>query len=205
MFLMSDIRTKLLLGTTISAVTIMFVMASGVNIFANDTSASEKGFAINGHVTVLAVHPDGSTSYSQTDNVILGSGKTLAATQLFDASAGGASLAEAFNCVALGKDATVDTTTSALTDPMIATVPQCDTDGIANPVQGITGGVGEEITIIPPDFTILAADAGTITEVILGQAIAGFQLTGVLSHVDITDVTVATNTLLTITYTVTVD
>lgn len=197
---MSDIRTKLLLGTTISAVTIMFVMASGVNIFANDTSVSEMSFPIIGHVTVLAVNPDGSTSYIQTDNALLGAGKTLAAIQLFDGSASGAALGEAFNCIALGNDGSVDVTTSTLTDPLTNTPAACDTDGIDQTQAGVDGGGNAEIIELEIPFTIGTGDAGLVTEVILGQAANTQQLTGVLSHVDITDVPVAVGTVITITY-----
>ena len=200
MFLMSDIRTKLLLGTSISAVAMMFVMASGVDIFANDTSASETSFPIIGHVTVLAVNPDGSTSYIQTDNALLGGGKTLAAIQLFDGGTGGAALAEAFNCIALGNDGTVDVTTAVLTNPLTNTPAACDTNGLDVTQAGGNGGGNAEIIELIVPFTIGAGDAGAITEVVLGQVAVAQQVTGVLSHVDITDVPVAVGTIITITY-----
>ena len=119
---------------------------------------------------------------------------------MFDGGVGGAALGEAFNCIALGKDTTVDTSTATLTNPMAATAPLCETDGLTVTTPGQDGGGDAEIIELIEAFTIDAADAGVITEVILGQTINAFQLTGVLSHVDITDVPVAENTIWTITY-----
>ena len=79
--LMSDIRTKLLLGTSIGAVTMMFVMAAGID-FSNDANVTEMGVPIMGHATVMAIHPDGSAQYAQGDNEIMGEGKDIAAKEV---------------------------------------------------------------------------------------------------------------------------
>jgi len=66
---MSDISAKLLLGTIIGAITMMFVMASGF-AFSSDVATTEKYIPMMGHATVMAVNPDGSVSYAQGDNAI---------------------------------------------------------------------------------------------------------------------------------------
>ena len=196
---MSDIRTKILLGTSISAIAIMFVMASGVGIFANDTSVSETSFLVNGHVTVLAIHPDGSTSYSQSDNLILGSGKTLASDQLFGLAATGP-----FRCIGLGSSNAVDESLAGLSTEMIVSQVVCDGDGVDQTQAGVTNGDSEIVDVVV-GFTIAAVDAGSITEVTLSSGGGGSTTpVNVISHVDITDVPVADQTQLIITYSLTV-
>ena len=68
---MSDIRTKLLLGTSISSVTIMLFMAAGFATNTTELFTTELILPLNGHVTVMAVNPDGTVSYAQGDNFIL--------------------------------------------------------------------------------------------------------------------------------------
>ncbi len=55
---MSDIRTRILLGTSISAITIMFVMAAGLSTVTSEASVNDKSFGLNGHVTIMAVNPE---------------------------------------------------------------------------------------------------------------------------------------------------
>ncbi len=188
---MSDIRTKLFLGTSIGALAMIFVMAAGVDAFDTKTTTASQPIGLQGHVTVMAVHPDGSISYAQGDNAIITAGLDFAAAQLFGGAAN-----DAFDCIRIGTGAggtgddiqgTMGATATAL--------QQCDT--AANDVVD-TGTDGQ--VDLDADFTMLADDltdgSVTISEAILENA-AG----NVLSHVALaTDVTANLGTVVTITY-----
>jgi len=207
---MSDIRTKLLLGTSISAVTMMLVMAAGFATNTNEIFTTELILPLNGHVTLMAINPDGSVSYSQGDNVIFGSGKDLAASALYDSNAG--SRADAFVCIGLGEEvfANVDETDKGLTVPLGTTLVQCsgavptaNTGG----GDGTGAGLGNKVDIIV--VTTIAAGEGTttITEVALSNAggvtsgNAAF-IAGVLSHIKLAGgIDVVEGTEITVTYT----
>jgi len=201
---MSDIRTKLLLGTSIGAVTMMLFMASGI-ISTNDSIATTQTFPMFGHVEVLAVHPDGSSSYSQGDNLILGEGKDRAGAFLYDpAGAPGP-----FVCIGMGDAGTVVESDDGLT-AALATFVKCDTTTNAS-AGGVDGGAGAgsvavvEVVMPAIDADDLTNGAGLVTEVALGSGGgASVAITGVLSHIDLAvNVPVVLNTIVTITYTMT--
>lgn len=200
---MSDIRTKLLLGTSISAVAMMFVMVSGFDLSSNETVVSLSGFPINGHVTMLVVNPDGSTSYAQSDNVIQGAGKDLAASALYDPNGG--SRADAFVCIGLGESGAVDDSTQALTDAFDFTNVVCSGDVPTAVQAGLNGATPNQVNVTAVFINLDGTT--TVTEVALSNAgggglpsTAAFNA-GVLSHVDIADVDVVAGTEVTVTFT----
>ena len=154
--LMSDIRTKLLLGTSIGAVTMMLFMVSGF-ITTNDSTATTQSFPMFGHVEVLAVHPDGSASYSQGDNLILGEGKDRAGSYLYD---GVGAAAGPFVCIGMGDSGAVNESDDGLTAAM-DTFVKCSTTANAS-AGGVDGALGDGSvsTIIVAMPAIVAGDFG---------------------------------------------
>lgn len=207
--LMSDIRTKLLLGTSISAVTMMLVMAAGFATNTNEISTSELILPLNGHVTVMAINPDGIISYAQGDNFIFGSGKDLAASALYDPNAG--SRAAAFVCVGLGEEAfaTVTESDKALTSALGTTNVVCSTAVPTANVSGVDGaGVGNKVDIIVATTIAVGEGTTTITEVALsnagggGLASAAAFTNGAISHIKLAaGIDVVEGTEITVTYT----
>jgi len=203
---MSDIRTKLLLGTSISSVTIMLFMAAGFATNTNEIFTTGLILPLNGHVTVMAVNPDGTVSYAQGDNLIFGTGKDLAASALYDDSG---TRANPFVCVGLGEAGTPVEATKGLTGALGTTNVVCST---VAPTANISGadaaGVGNKVDVVV--VTTIAAGEGTttITEVALSNAgggglasAAGF-IAGVISHINLaTNVDVVEGTEITVTYT----
>lgn len=202
--LMSDIRTKLLLGTSIGAVTMIFVMAAGID-FSNDANVTVQSFPIMGHVEVLAVNPDGSTTYVQSDNEIVGVGKDRAAIELFSTQTG------PFICVGAGTSGTVVETLSGLSTPLATTLVVCDGTGGAQTQAGQDSAGNSQGNQRTVAATITIIDGTqTLTEVALSNAGgAGLMNTGaftggVLSHVDLAqNVDVVEGTEVTITFTMT--
>jgi len=187
---MSDIRTKLLLGTTLASIAMIFVMAAGVDAFDTKATTAIQASGMNGHVTVMAVHPDGSISYSQGDNAIIAGTLSIAQTQLHDGDT--ASAAGAFECINIG---TGDGTTGDDVTPLTTTGQGCDVDGF-----NITNvGVGEIEVAFTIVLTDLTAGTVTITEATLENA-----ANDILSHVALaTPVPAVENTVVTVIYTMT--
>ncbi len=207
---MSDIRTKLLLGTSIGALAMMFVMAAGVDAFKTNTSVVEPG-QIMGHVTVLAVHPDGSMSYSQGDNFIQDLGIDAALIQLFDGTNAGGE----FDCMRIGNGTASDQAT--LNEELADLNITCDNSANVNAVSNIVTSPnsvnnGGSVDLVV-EFAALTADdmnqpssSNSITEALLmqddGATPGGTQTeSAVLSHVAITPVPVVESTVVTLTYT----
>ena len=199
---MSDIRTKLLLGTTIGALAMIFVMAAGVDSLKTNVSVVESNVPVLlGHVTVTAVHADGSMSYVQTDNVIQNLGRDAALLQLISGTGAGGE----FDCMRIG---TGDGSGVGIATPMITTSGQaCDTDNTSsNPIlAAANGGVasGNVVALFPDlvlaDLVTVAGVSVTVTEATLENG-AGV----VLSHVVLgTAITGNLNTAITINYTMT--
>jgi len=189
-------------GTSIALMTIALVWAMPVGM--DQASVNDIG-AIQGHVTVLAVHPDGTPYYySQGYNDIQFDGKNQAAARLWD-DAGGTGIG--INCVTLGLsgDANSDAQNGVVT--AAATGEQCgDTNPpAANDVTDTTAasaGQGAVTTIIT-EFAIAGGDDGlTITEVALSEPGGA----NTISRFLLADggVGVSTGTILTITYTMTI-
>ena len=194
------------MGTTIGAITMMFVMASGF-AFSSDVATTEKYLPMMGHATVMAVNPDGSVSYAQGDNAIFGDGKDLAGDRLYG---GGAA---AFTCIGMGDAGTPTPAVQQLTAPLTDTVATADTDGPSNPQAGADGAAnaGNFVDIIAVFPGIGAGDGTTsITEVALTNAgcTGALQATGalfndaMLSHITLANpVDVVEGTVVTVTYT----
>jgi len=190
---MSDIRTRLLLGTSLASIAMIFVMAAGVDAFDTKTTSAIQASGINGHVTVMAVHPDGSISYSQGDNLIVVASLTAAQKQIHDASTVAVGLV--FDCMRLGSgDGTGNDLVGAT--ELTATGQVCDDDSTMDVTGDGTGNLISTFTIAAGDLT---AGAVTISDVVLETA-GGT----VISHVALAaDVPAVLNTEVTITFSMT--
>lgn len=194
-------RAKILIGTTITSVALMFAAISGViPLGMNQANVSEVG-GIMGHVTMLAVHPDGTQQYVQGDNVILFEGKTVVASTLWnDGTTTG------FNCIQLGKSAAgpADDGDGGVLDAA-ATAVGCGDSGNANDsitVTTVAANGSPDITRITVEFTIDAGDdAKTINEVALRDDTGPTDLSRFILA---TGITVNTGTVLTVNYDMTV-
>jgi len=194
---MSDIRTKLLLGTSIGALAMIFVMAVGVDAFNTESTIAVQSGTLNGHATVMAIHPDGSISYVQTDNIIVDAGVDVAIDNLFDATA--AAAATPFDCIEMGSGA--GTSTTALDAALGAAGPICS-GAATNPVAAPNAAV-DIVSVFPALVAADMTDGGqttvTITEVVLENS-SGV----IISHVELTtDIGAVVGTIVTITYTMT--
>jgi len=197
---MSDIRTKLLLGTSIGALAMIFVMAVGFDTFDTKTGIAVQGTMLNGHITAIAVHPDGSMSYAQGDNAIQDTGLDPAASQLFDAGTAGAG--NVFDCIRIGTGSvagdplTIDTVMGAA-----ATALQVCGEGSTLVAGGDPGDIA-----ITADFTMLADDLidNGATTVTVTEAVLEDSGGNVLSKVDLAAGVLGNlGTTITITYTMT--
>jgi len=199
---MSDIRTKLLLGTTIGALAMIFVMAAGVDSLKSNVSVVESNIPVLlGHVTVTAVHADGSMSYVQTDNVIQNLGRDAALLQLISGTGAGGE----FDCMRIG---TGDGSGVGIATPMVTTSGQaCDTNNASsNPIlaaanAGVASGnvVATFPDLVLADLVTVAGVSVTVTEATLED-----QNSVVLSHVLLgTAITGNVGTAITINYTMT--
>jgi len=145
---MSDIRTKILMGTTISAVSVMLVMAVGMATVQNNVPTAGTALGLAGHFEIMVENPDGSASYAQGDNVVTGPGKNALAEDQFDGS--GAGQDGPYICTELGigtNDPTADDINSVLTD----TAEACDPDANGNcTFGGTTAGIqlGAQCSIV---------------------------------------------------------
>ena len=101
---MSDIRTKILMGTTISAVSLMLVMAIGVSSVQNSGTTAGTSLGLMGHFEIMVQNPDGSASYVQADNFINGAAKNNVGTALFE----GVALLQPNDCIILGTGTATD-------------------------------------------------------------------------------------------------
>ena len=152
--LMSDIRTKILLGTTISAVSVMLVMAVGMASVQANTPTETLGLA--GHFEVVVNNPDGTTYYSQGDNVVVGAGKQAVGDELFDGTA--VTSAGQFLCTILGTgtfSATGENLAGALGNTLVA----CDGDASGNCNNAGSATTSEVCTIVTS--AIIDDDTGT--------------------------------------------
>ena len=199
---MSDIRTKLLLGTTIGALAMIFVMAAGVDSLKTNVSVVESNVPVLlGHVTVTAVHADGSMSYVQTDNVIQNLGRDAALLHLISGTDAGGE----FDCMKIG---TGDGSGVGIATPMVTTNGQaCDTDNTSSnqilAADNTNVASGNVVALFPDlvltDLITVAGVSVTVTEATLENA-AGV----VLSHVLLgTAITGNEGTAITINYTMT--
>jgi len=145
---MSDIRTKILMGTTISAVSVMLVMAVGMATVQNNVPTAGTALGLMGHFEIMVENPDGTVSYAQGDNVVVGAGKNALAGDQFDGT--GATQSGPFICTELGtgtNDNTADDLNAVLTD----TDEACDASVTGNcGFGGTTAGaqLGAQCTII---------------------------------------------------------
>jgi len=200
---MGNMREKYLIGisgTSIALMTLALVWAMPLGVA--QTSINEIG-SISGHVTIMAIHPDGSMNYIQGDNVIQIDGKNAAANRLWDDTLATTGI----HCIALGLGAattpTADNVNGVATPAATANV--CGDDGpgasAVNHVASTTGN--PEITTIIAVFTIAAGDDGkTIDEVALEDSAGA----NTMSRFILADggVGVSENTLMTVTYTMTI-
>ena len=196
---MSDKRTKLLLGTSIGALAMIFVMAAGVDAFKTTTTMDSS--MLLGHVTIMAVNPDGSMSYVQTDNVIQNLGRDAALLHLISGTDAGGE----FDCMRIG---TGDGSGVGIATPMVTTNGQaCDTDNTSsNQILAAdkTNVASGNVVALFPDLVL--ADLVTVAGVSVTVTEATLENGGgvVLSHVVLgTAITGNVGTAITINYTMT--
>ena len=194
---MSDIRTKLLLGTSIGALAMIFVMAVGVDAFNTESTIAVQSGALNGHATVMAIHPDGSTSYVQTDNIIVDAGVDIAIQNLFDGTAIGVAIP--FDCIEMGSGAGTSTTGN---DADLTTAGAVCSGATSN-TQTAPGAAIDIVSVFPAlvstDMTDGPQTTVTITEATLENS-NGVNICHVLLG---SPVGAVVGTIVTITYTMT--
>ena len=198
---MSDIRTKLLLGTSIGALAMIFVMAVGFDTFDTKTGIAVQGTVLNGHITAIAIHPDGSMSYSQGDNAIVAAGLDNAATQLFDPAVSVAG--NVFDCISIGTGTLIGNGAD-IHIPMVNVLTAAQSCGGGSVL--VAGAPVGDIAITAV-FTMLATDLldNGATTVTVTEATLEDSGGTVLSKVDLAaGVTGNLGTEITITYTMTV-
>jgi len=197
---MGIMREKYLIGisgTSIALMTIALVWAMPLGM--DQASVNDIG-SIQGHVTLMAVHPDGTANYIQGDNVIQFDGKNAAANRLFDDTTNQLGI----HCIALGTGGATDPTNDDINGVVTpaATATECADDGAPNSITDTTAASAGQsaITDILIVFDIAAGDDGlTIDEVALEDSAGN----NAISRFILADggVGVSTNTVLTITYT----
>lgn len=206
---MSDIRTKLLLGTSIGALAMIFVMAAGVDVLNTETGIAAQSGKLNGHVTLMAVNPDGSMSYAQGDNVIIDTGKVFASQQLFNTTL--SSVANVFECIVMGSGTFAANGADTIGVALVTTGQACASTAAAGSKSITTAGALDapaetKITVVFPalvltDLITIADTSVTITEVVLERA-DGQDLSSVGLDADVVGVL---GTVVTIVYTMTLD
>jgi len=137
---MSDIRTKILMGTTISAVSLMLVMAIGISSVQNSGSIAGTSLGIAGHFEIMVVNPDGSASYVQADNFINGAAKTNVGNALFT----GATLNQPNDCIILGVG-TPDNASDGIATALTVTGTACSDDSAPNTGSINCNGLGDSV------------------------------------------------------------
>jgi len=204
---MGNMRTKYLIGTTITSLALMTAALVWALPLVDDKTSINELSGIYGHVTLMAIHPDGSAAYIQGDNAIQFEGSTAAASELWnDGGIAG------FNCITLGTDATAatdadstGTTDSGVLTPFTNTPQECGDDGGPNNSIDIDivakAGVKDQTSIIV-EFDVGALDDGKmLSEVSLDSPEGGN--TTMSRFVLATAVDVNTATVVTVNYTMT--
>lgn len=186
---MSDIRTKILLGTTISAVSVMLVFAVSFAAIQTNSPTANSALGVMGHLTVTVTNPDGSMHYAQGDNTLVGAAKKTAAQTLFDASVA----ATTFTCMQLG-NGTFSAASDGNTTPLLNSLVGCDGTADTSSRAGLTDGAGYNLQL-ETDIITVGEDCSLtclITEAALGETgSVDSTLNNPLSHVDIVDITVS--------------
>ena len=192
------------MGTTISAVSLMLVMAIGVSSVQNSGTTTGTSLGIMGHFEIMVVNPDGTTSYAQSDNFITGNTKDNTAALLLEGTAfpGGVP-----NCIKLGTGTAVDTA-DGLNAPLDTTATKCVADGggasQACNADGTTQGAAAICTSVTEHT--MAADCSpscVISEASFGAGTSGGgnTLTDIFSYTALSaTVTANTDALVTTTY-----
>ena len=196
---MSDNREKLLLGTTITVVSLMLVMAVSLGAVQNNGPSASTTLGLMGHFEIMVENPDGTVYYAQTDNTVTAAGKNKAGDDLFgvDARTG------PFLCTQLGTGANnvaSATITTALTDTKVA----CDALPVGSDA-GANGPAGAAQVHTITTAAVIDDDVGVdqcvpsclLTEVVLGNA----AIANVFSHTALsTSVVVNTGATVTTVY-----
>jgi len=165
--LMSDIRTKLLLGTTITSVSLMLVMAVSLGAVQYNQPSAASTLGLMGHFEIIVENPDGTVSYAQGDNVVTGAGKDAAGDRLFDST----STQPVFNCIILG-NGTNSAAAVTINAALVNTGIDCGTTVGSDAGTNDPGG-DAQVNSITSVHTISALDCPTtctLTEVALGDS-----------------------------------
>ena len=163
--LMSDIRTKLLLGTTITSVSLMLVMAVSLGAVQYNQPSAASTLGLMGHFEIIVENPDGTVSYAQGYNVVTGDGKNAAGDRLFEATG------LIFECIILG-NGTNSNTASTINAALVNTGIDCATVKLGSDA-GTNDPTVAQVTSITATHVIAAADCPTtctLTEVALGDS-----------------------------------
>lgn len=167
--MMSDKRTKYVLGTVITSLAVVIAAASMLPADYITLGLSEaQPVMMMGHVELIAEGPDGIYAYMQADNVILDDGLDVAGVQLFGAGA------DPFDTIHFSGDAaathTATPTNLLLAQTIAGTYTQVSTsaattncsNSVTSTCEQISGSVqiagGETTTLIKS--VALANDAG---------------------------------------------
>jgi len=159
---MSDKRTNYVLGTIIAGLAIVLAMGTALPSMGV-ASIESTSLGLMGHVTVMAVEPDGSATYAQGDNVVMDIGLNAAGATLFSGTA------DPFDEIAVS-EASVGARGDALPTLLTATnavitETYSQTDTVAtNADCGTTGDLTCE-QVLSNSFTV--QDTGTIASVLL--------------------------------------
>ena len=196
------------MGTTISAVSIMLVMAIGITSEQNNVSAGNvAALGLQGHFEIKVVNPDGTTSYAQGDNFVNGGAKNDVASHIFT----GDGLAGVYDCTLLGTnpDATLAGADDIL-NKLGSTGVACGSD--TGPVPDVTcnaagtsGSPGAaSICTITTEHTMDAADCDpcVLTVVAIGTGVLdATDLVAVFAFTDLdNDITANAGANATVTY-----
>jgi len=162
---MSDIRTKLLLGTTITSVSLMLVMAVSLGAVQYNQPTAASTLGLMGHFEIIVENPDGTVSYAQGDNVVTGAGKNAAGDRLFEANGA------IFECIILG-NGTNSNTASTIDAALVNTGIDCTPVKLGSD-DGTNDPTVAQVTSLTATHTISAVDCPLsciLTEVALGDS-----------------------------------
>ena len=140
------------MGTTISAVSLMLVMAIGIASVQNTGTTASTPFALMGHFEIMVENLDGTTSYVQTDNFINGLAKTNVGEALFE----GVALNQPNDCTILGTGTPTNADDGITAGGILATTGVACSDDVA-PNNGSINcdGLGDSVILTAENCVIV--------------------------------------------------
>jgi len=201
---MGNMREKYLIGTTITSLALMTAALVWALPLVDDKTSINELSGIYGHVTIMALHPDGSADYIQGDNTIQVEGMTEAALRLWPTP----TATTGFNCITLGENSATPTTEDStgvgdagVLTPFDSTPQECGTGGGNSiTVNKIAAGAKKDQTSIVVEFDVGFTDDGKM----LSEVSLDTPGNTTMSRFDlVTDVDVNEGTKVTVNYTMT--